>query len=793
MAISQRLPANKILATFFLITLALPNLGSANSVCEPHKLSGASGKTWSGPLARVVSIRVSKQTLKDALERVAKAANVRVSYSAELLPLEREVCIDYRAIPAGDALNDLLQGVAVQPVIASADHIVLAPASQTVAAAPEEVTPVYPVQPVFATATAVDPNTQLPSLSITVLHAADIAQHTSIAEALNSTVPGMRAWRSPTGFATVYNVRGASSFSSSAPKIYIDGIEVANPLLLTEISPDIVDRIEIIRGPQGAAVYGGDALSGVTNIVTRHAVSGAGLPRVHVKSGLTFGSSDFTNGTKLGQDQSLSLSLGSAALSGNIDMGMGSTGQYLPGGYVRHFSGDGSFRAIGQRTSLSGTARFFSQSAGNPASMLTNLSGATTPLSMQQFTIGFNGVYQSSERVRHSLVAGIDGYALSATDDSIIPRTPVDSILRAAGNGGTRTTLRASTVVQMTDNPMAKATVTMSADYSGLTQHGDGRVLTPFNQSRSARSAGAQMDLLLFERLSLNSGLRLQHDVIDGNTVGASALPMVGASYIAGNQDVTVKLRTAYGKAVHWPDLSTHYEAAYQRTRMPHPALSPEQQSGIEAGIDFSYRQKLGFQITRYDQSATGLTQVVPVKWTQKPPPQTYTTFWLQNVGEVANTGWELQGYARFGAFALNANMALTQSHVRGLSSGYIGDLRAGDRMLGVPARTIGLTTTWTGQDWSTSLSASRAFDWINYDRAAISQLTTEPGGADLRAYWLHYNGFTHLRTTVTRSFARGVSLLLTADNLLDKQVGEPDNLTVVPGRTFSFGVRAAF
>jgi hypothetical protein len=40
-----------------------------------------------------------------------------------------------------------------------------------------------------------------------------------------------------------------------------------------------------------------------------------------------------------------------------------------------------------------------------------------------------------------------------------------------------------------------------------------------------------------------------------------------------------------------------------------------------------------------------------------------------------------------------------------------------------------------------------------------------------------------------------GNSLILSlmADNLLDVRQGEPDNLTILPGRTISAGVRARF
>src|SRR5207244_598715 len=94
----------------------------------------------------------------------------------------------------------------------------------------------------------------------------------ALSQTLNGSVPGLWLWdQAPSSlFARYGSLRGASSFQVSYPKVYIDGIEVANPLLLTELSPDAVDRVEVIRGPQGAALYGADAIGGVINIVMRH-------------------------------------------------------------------------------------------------------------------------------------------------------------------------------------------------------------------------------------------------------------------------------------------------------------------------------------------------------------------------------------------------------------------------------------------------------------------------------------------------------------------------------------------
>jgi iron complex outermembrane receptor protein len=65
--------------------------------------------------------------------------------------------------------------------------------------------------------------------------------------------------------------------------------------------------------------------------------------------------------------------------------------------------------------------------------------------------------------------------------------------------------------------------------------------------------------------------------------------------------------------------------------------------------------------------------------------------------------------------------------------------------------------------------------------------------GDRLRGYWRQYDGVTRLRASITRDLFRGLSLVMTGDNLLGQQRGEPDNATVVPGRTVTAGLKAKF
>jgi iron complex outermembrane receptor protein len=176
-------------------------------------------------------------------------------------------------------------------------------------------------------------------------------------------------------------------------------------------------------------------------------------------------------------------------------------------------------------------------------------------------------------------------------------------------------------------------------------------------------------------------------------------------------------------------------------------------------------------------------------------------TYLLENVGEITNRGWEMQAALKRGALGVKGTFTTVDSRVRAVADGYLGDLRAGDRMLAVPAQTASLSASWAGAGWSTALTATRATDWINYDRVALARAYTSTDGGEQRAvtgwrlrnFWRTYDGDTHLRLSASRDVGRGLELLLVGDNLLGGQLGEPDNLTIRQGRTVTGGLRASF
>ena len=327
--------------------------------------------------------------------------------------------------------------------------------------------------------------------------------------------------------------------------------------------------------------------------------------------------------------------------------------------------------------------------------------------------------------------------------------------------------------------------------------------------STAALSLQAGVDLR--ETVFLTAGLRGERN--DGFTSAShfALLPSVGASVVQRAGDVTMKARVAYGAGMR-PARTPMRETVWRGTNLGAVAndLLPEKQAGVEAGLDLYYRRNTSLQVTRFDQRASSLIQQVPYAYGEsgddqaggrepwgRQPRYGYT---LENLGAITNRGWEFAFRQSVGTLSAVASMSLVQSIVDQVAPGYTGELRRGDRMLAVPARTTGMTLTWAPARWQVQLGAAQVADWINYDRLALAQTWQRGGtpassltGTVLRTYWMQYPEVTRVRAAVARDLTRTLTVRFVGDNLLDRQRGEPDNLTIVPGRSLSFGVAARF
>ena len=643
--------------------------------------------------------------------------------------------------------------------------------------------------------------------------------------------------------------------------------------------------MEVIRGPQGGALYGANSISGVTNIVTRYENPDEGAPRLRLQTGLGRAGSDYGRAA-LAQDYRAAFRTGSPARSAGANLSLSSLGAFIPGAYGRSLGLTAGARNVGSRSLVSGTFRLYAQSTGTPLSPLlagihpttTSASGAvggsgteltppsatgtTSPSSGEsvvEYTLGLNASTAAGKHWTHSAVAGVDGYRLHGVPEETQPfLSAADSALRAAQGGADRATLRLSTVGRYELGQKTNLAVTITAEQSLLRQQtapdavissqsplqtggwtapatthstetgpapsttrsletGPAASTTWAFQPRASSSnvqatastveiwrnntgVAAQLDGSYADRFFLTGGLRLERDEDLAGNVHDAALPMLGVAWATDMGPVTLKLRSSYGKGIRLPQASLRELLwATSTARADGANLGPEQQSGIETGFDLFAGRALTVKVTRFDQVASGLVQRVMVDAENNAWGAHGLRYQLQNIGRIGNHGWEMQATTRLGELSATGAFTLVDSRVERVANGYTGELRPGDRALEVPAKTASITGSWAPSQGVFSLTAYRALDWVNYDRLSLAQALVDGRlrrpflGSDLRNYWLIYPGVTHLRASVSRDLRHGVTLLLTGDNLLDHQRGEPDNITVTPGRTFSFGIRADF
>jgi iron complex outermembrane receptor protein len=847
---------------------AAPNDPTEAAACAAPAAAPGAARRWAAPLDRVVTLPARESTLRDALDRLAAAGRFRLSYAAELLPLDRRVCPPSAALAAGDALVALVGDAAVEPVVVDADQVVLAPA-RPAADRTEPAGRTTSVPPGGAARSVGHLERVLVTESVDADRGAAVKREVfdgatleaqggsdAIAAALAAT-PGVWVWsQSPTSLLAQYgSLRGASSFGVSAPKIYVDGIEAANPLLVAGIAPETVDSVTVLRGPQGAALYGADAIGGVIEVTTRHDGVAADAPRFQIRSDVGPTRSDFGPDV-LGQRHSLALRTGTPTRSAGLAVSLASLGDFVPNGSSREASAHGDARVIGRFGALALTARLFDKSAGaSPSPLLAGLassalqrptgsgsivttwrgrgepSGAaygttattaatttasptaarlvldsTSLQSVREYTLGATATLASVGRWTPQAVVGVDGYRLSGPAAIGTPfASASDSALRAARGGADRVTARVSSVGRFgTDS--TGATVTLLAEHSTLrdaTWSGEDPVAAAW---RSSTGLVAQTRVAYHDALFVSGGVRLERDAGYATTSTLAALPSLGASLVRPLDALggaTLTLRAAYGRAIR------PARTGYGTSSVSIFGLAPETQAGVESGVDLAWGSAFALHATHFDQRVTNLVQPVlalgvPVAGAAAGLDATRRVV-LVNAGEIANRGWELAGSAAAatpaGRLSLGGALSLVDSRVARVAACAVtgSALRVGDRMLDVPARTATLSLGWTAPRWSASTGLAHASDWVDYDRLALTRdllsgAVTQPvAGSRLLAYRRTYDGVTRLRASASRELPHGFALTLAGDNLLDQQRGEPDDATVVPGRSITFGVRAKF
>lgn len=645
--------------------------------------------------------------------------------------------------------------------------------------------------------------------AVTVLSGAKLRnlELESLDDIFRGLIPGVVGWDDgPSSLIShLGSVRGAASFSINYFKTYIDGIEVAAPFLGSMLDPSMIERIEVIRGPQGAALHGSDASSGVIQIVTKDGRGAmTGRPRFTISAAEGRMRSRFLAGSA--PTREVSGSVGGANASASFLAGgkRQTTGAYVQGGSASQSSAFGRLHAGTNKASADIELHQNNVDGGaatNPILVQLGvpvLHAVDNPVrAAHHGTAGGTIRFVPSSHLKLLATAGYDRFSLEGVGTPVPFISPADSVLVAARGAFERKSLRLATDVSPGSAGIVGTSLAFGLDASHLRHASDavyseGRLLSPGAvESESSHGLFTQATVSLGQVVFLTGGLRGEWNTSFGNAYGGARLPQLGAVVIGDIGKFTLKTRASYGKGIRPPAMDAdRLVQLTELTQRANPLLAPESQSGVELGLDGYFDKWASLKITYYEQHAEGLIQQVLVDERSRP-----RVVQQQNIGTIRNAGWEAEANADIGLVGFAANYARTESLVRSIAPRYTGTLRVGDRMLEVPDWSASATATVGGPRRSLSFSMWSVGDWINYDWIALytAVLTKDPNRGPPRSYWIRYPGFTQIRASARQKLWASSEIFVRGDNLTNVLSAGRDNLHVNTGRTVTLGLRALY
>ncbi len=619
-------------------------------------------------------------------------------------------------------------------------------------------------------------------------------------------IPGAIAWDPGSlNYLADINIRGASTIGTGFVKTYIDGVELASRYDVTLIDPASIERIEVLRGPQGSTIYGSDATGGVMQIFTKKGAFNSGRPQIEAKASAGFVESQWDNTVQ--QDHSLAVAGGGRDFSYQVGGGYMHFGDWVPEAAQTKSGLHGSARMLQGPLTVELSTRYSNMSIGSPfnpafGSFLYYSKPFYQHEALRQQTYGVNVGYVATPHWRHNLRLGYDQTGSDTRQTQPRLTTPADSFLTVSEGTSSKASVAYNTTYETSLGRAVSASLTAGVEYWRF--HSEAFFGSRADTSASyLPSAGgdvtqydnsgyfAQAQLGLSDALFLTAGLRAEKNSNFGADFGLAWAPRAGVSYVRAIGDVTAKARVAYGKAIRPPDpgLATHGISVYDEI-LANAHLGPELQRGWDGGLELYFGTRASLEATYYNQTAVGLIDFVAIDLNAAPPKYQY-----QNIGEIKNKGWEFEGRLNAGRLSLSGTYSITSSVVQALSPTYTGELLPGDPMLEIPKHVAGATLSYGVARTAINLGMTSVGSWTadNVLQLYGYYYGGQPYLGSPRAYWTTYPAFTKLNLSVSQGVNDRLSVFAQADNLTNSQAAERYDYVVNHGRVTTIGLRAKF
>jgi outer membrane receptor protein involved in Fe transport len=676
------------------------------------------------------------------------------------------------------------------------------------------------LEEVVTTGTLVPTEVKALPTPVSVISAEDIElqQPHSFGEIFRQTVP--TALTAEEGFNspayTAFSARGATSLSGGSSgqlKIFVDGIETAFPRF-GGVDPSSIERIEVIRGPQAAAIYGSDAIGGVIQIFTKRGALNS-RPQVNAEASLGLIQTPYTGYDGiLRQAYNGAVRGGSSDASYNVGASYSHTNAFVPDGEHSNYGVHGAVRYSHGIVGVDLSARYLlanTPSVFNPELSSAGLADFSQPnyqtYQYENQTVGVRFGLAPTPWWQHTLTVGIDRYSYDLGQTQRRLTTPADTLLTVSDASRTKTSIGYNTSAHGQLAAGVSGTLTVGFDHyrlpvasffnsgllttTGTLQPAPGRTFSATRTITNNTGYFAQAQLGLRDALFLTGGLRAEQNSDFGDSLSTPLSPRVGLSYVQPVGAMTLKLRGSWGRAIRAPGPEFR-NAAVSGTalRLASPALGPERQRGWDAGLDAVFASRGSLSVTYYDQTAENLINLVTLSAVP-------IVSQFQNVGRVGNSGIEVEGALALGPVELRAQYGYSRSRIEQLVPNYTGDLQIGDQVMGIPKHTAGASagirpfraTTISGG--LTYVGSREQYDFMGFLRC-LGQ-TGPCNNSDFalnRDYWLTYPAFTKIHVTITQQLAPMASGFISLDNLTNSSAPEITNANTVMGRITTIGLR---
>ncbi len=275
------------------------------------------------------------------------------------------------------------------------------------------------------------------------------------------------------------SVRGGSTLNigTGSLKVYLDGIEITDETFAA-VDPASIDRIEVIRGPQAATIYGSGAISGVMLVTTKHGTAGLSRPIVSLQVADGVIQSPYAHeggGDAARQEYSASITGGSSAASYNLGGGYASNGNWVAQGGTTMPSAYGGAHLQQGAVSLDVSGRDFVQHDGTafpPDFASSGLSSYAKPnndaSANEEQSYGASLVYMPTNWWRHNLTVGTDRYTNDLRTTAPVLTSPADTFLVFVEQNENKTTFAYNSTFQIPISRELSSTLTVGADHYNL-------------------------------------------------------------------------------------------------------------------------------------------------------------------------------------------------------------------------------------------------------------------------------------------------------------------------------------